>query len=137
MTREVVSVERMARLDEIADLFDAKAIKRVPVVDNGKLVGIVSRADLLRVLASGGAGAGSAGEVQDRAIRDTLLADLARQDWTHSRPADLVVVDCVVHLWGVVGSEAERQALRIAAENTPGVRAVADHTTVDPLFPVL
>jgi CBS domain-containing protein len=138
MTREVVSVEELASLAEIAELMETKRIKRVPVVHDGKIVGIVSRADLLQVLASGGAA--SANEDSDRLIRDRLLAELRRQEWASPAEANVIVSDGVVHFWGTVGSEEERRALRIAAENIPGVRGIEDHTTagpryVTPLFP--
>ena len=100
----------------------------------GKLVGIVSRADLIRVLASGAANVSN--EDRDQAIRSRLLAELRQQKWAEVlNEADIVVSDGVVHLWGVVGSERERKALRIAAENTPGVQGVEDHTTLGPLRP--
>ena len=74
MTREVVSVGQLATLGEIAERMETKRIKRVPVVHDGKIVGIVSRADLLQVLASGGAA--SADENSDSLIREQLLAEL-------------------------------------------------------------
>ena len=132
MTREVVSVEESASLAEIAELMETKRIKRVPVVHNGKIVGIVSRADLLQVLASGGAA--SANEDNDRQIRDRLLAELRRQEWASPAEANVIVSDGVVHFWGTVGSEEERRALRIAAENIPGVRGIEDHTTAGPRY---
>lgn len=126
MTREVSSVEELATLGEIADLLEAKHIKRVPVVHDGKIVGIVSRADLLKVLASGGTKTGQ--EEQDRTIHAQLLAELRKQKWADPSEGRVVVSDGIVHLWGIVGSEDERRALRIAAENTPGVRGIEDHT---------
>ena len=126
MTREVFSVEELATLGEIADLLETKHIKRVPVVHDGKIVGIVSRADLLKVLAGGGAK--TAHEEQDRTIRAQLLAELREQKWADASEGRVVVSDGVVHLWGIVGSEDERRALRIVAENTPGVRGIEDHT---------
>ena len=131
MTREVFSVEEMATLGEIADLLETKHIKRVPVVHDGKIVGIVSRADLLKVLASGGTK--TAHEEQDRTIRAQLLAELREQKWADASEGRVVVSDGVVHLWGIVGSEDERRALRIAAENIPGVRGIEDHMDLVPL----
>src|SRR5246127_3866783 len=138
MTREVVSVEELASLGEIAELMETKRIKRVPVVHDGKIVGIVSRADLLQVLASGGAA--SADEESDRLIRDRLLAELRRQEWANSAEENVVVSEGVVHFWGTVGSGGERRALRVVAENIPGVRGIEDHTIsgpryMTPLFP--
>src|SRR5215831_18960175 len=88
MTREVVSVEELASLSEIADLMETKRIKRVPVVHNGKIVGIVSRADLLQVLASGGAT--TADEDSDRLIRERLLAELRKQEWANPAESNAV-----------------------------------------------
>ena len=133
MSGDVVSVTQLTTLGEIADLVEARRIKRVPILHDGKLVGIVSRADLLRVLASGGANL--PGDDRDGLIRSRLLADLRHQRWANCSEADIVVSDGVVHLWGVVRSEEERKALRIAAENTPGVRGVEDHTISGPLRP--
>jgi CBS domain-containing protein len=133
ITRDVVSVTELATLGEIADLMETRCIKRVPVLQDGKLVGIVSRADLLRVLASGDAY--SSDDDRDGPIRSRLLADLCKQRWANSTASDIVVSDGIVHFWGVVGSEEERRALRVAAENTPGVRGVEDHTISGPLRP--
>ena len=133
MTRNVVNVSELATLGEIADLMEARRIKRVPVVHDGKLVGIVSRADLLRVLASGGANLPD--DEGDRSIRSRLLAELRKQKWANPNELDIIVSDGVVYFWGVVGSEEERRALRVAAENTPGVRGIEDHTISGPLRP--
>ena len=128
-------VGELATLGEIADLLETKHIKRVPVVHDGKIVGIVSRADLLKVLVSGGAG--TENEEQDRAIRALLLAELREQKWADASEGRVVVSDGIVYLWGIVGSENERRALRIAAENTPGVRGVEDHTEFAPALPAM
>ena len=138
MTREVISVGELASLEEIAELMESKGIKRVPVMHNGKIVGIVSRADLLQVLASGGAPREP--EDSDRRIRERLLAELGKQQWASPREANIVVSDGVVHFWGTAGSDEERTALRVLAENIPGVRGVEDHMIagpryVAPLFP--
>ena len=133
MSGDLVSATELATLGEIADLMEAKRIKRVPILHDGKLVGIVSRADLLRVLASGGANLPD--DDRDGLIRSRLLADLRKQRWANCSESDIVVSDGVVHFWGVVRSEEERKALRIAAENTPGVRGVEDHTISGPLRP--
>jgi CBS-domain-containing membrane protein len=140
MTRDVVTVDESATLGEIADLMEQHRIKRVPVVHDSKLVGIVSRADLLRMLASGTVSVSD--EDSDRSIRNRLLSELRQQKWAALlNETDIVVSDGVVHLWGVVRSE-ELKAQRIIAENTPGVQDVADHTISEPLrpgplFPVL
>jgi CBS domain-containing protein len=138
MTREVVSVGELASLGEIAELMETKRIKRVPVEQDGKIVGIVSRADLLQLLASGGVT--SANEDNDRLIRERLLAALREQEWANLTESNVVVSDAIVHFWGTVGSEQERTALRVVAENISGVRGIEDHTIsgpryLTPLFP--
>ena len=134
MTRDVVTVSEFAALGEIADLMEQHRIKRVPVVHDGKLVGVVSRADLLRTLTS--VTVSVSDEDGDRSVRNRLLTELRQHKWAALlNEADIIVSDGVVHLWGVVGSKEERQALRIVAENTPGVRDVDDHTILGPLRP--
>ena len=91
----------MAGLDEIAELMESNGIKRVPVVHDGKIVGIVSRADLLQVLASGGAPRDA--EDSDRLVRERLLAELSKQQWASPSESNIVVSDGVVHFWGTVG----------------------------------
>ena len=135
MTRDVVSVAEATPLVEIADLLERHRIKRVPVVHEGALVGIVSRANLVRALASGGAAPARPAADRDGVIRDKLLAELKRQKWAEASPGNVIVADGVVHLWGTILSDEERQALRVAAENIAGVRAVEDHTTLRPTLP--
>jgi CBS domain-containing protein len=132
MTREVVTVGELADLGEIAELMETRHIKRIPVVHDGKIVGIVSRADLLQVLASGGAT--TADENSDGLIRERLLAELRTQKWASPAEANVVVSDGVVHFWGTVGSEEERTALRVVGENIPGVRGIEDHTISGPRY---
>jgi predicted transcriptional regulator len=124
MTTNVVTIDENTPLHKIADLLESRGIKRVPVMRENLLVGIVSRANLLQALASK---ASIATEVttDDRSIRGKLEAELHDKPWGLR---NVVVTDGVVHFWGAVNSEEERQALRIAAENIAGVRAVDDHT---------
>ena len=105
---------------------ERRGIKRVLVLDGGSLAGIVSRADLLRALARalaehpGGVGG-------DEEIRERILAELAKAAWVPRDGLSITVKDGVVELNGVILDENEREALRVAAENAPGVRAVEDH----------
>ncbi len=127
MTRDVVTVTEEEPVAGIAELLEEKGIKRVPVVRDGQLVGIVSRADLLRLLAVRGIKP-MIPEVQaDGAIREQLLAVIQREPWADTTHLSIVVDQGVVHLWGLVRSESERHALRVAAEGVPGVRGVQDH----------
>jgi CBS domain-containing protein len=125
MSRDVITASPETPLQEIASVLEKHSIKRVPIVENGKLVGIVSRANLVQAVAS--AGKRLETPVSDGAIRDKLVAHLETQDWASTNLVNITVSDGVVDLWGVVPSDAQRKAMRIAAESTPGVQAVNDH----------
>jgi CBS domain-containing protein len=130
MTRKVVTATPDTPLDEIAMLLEKNAIKRVPIVKDGQLVGIVSRANLVQAMAS--APKGLDVPRSDAGIRDKLLANLKSQPWAHTALLNVTVSDGVVNIWGVTNSETESKAIRIAAETTPGVRSVNDHLTLRP-----
>jgi CBS domain-containing protein len=132
MTRKVVTTTPDAPLNEIASVLETNGIKRVPVVHNGDLVGIVSRANLVQAIASHGRKLDV--PISDATIRDRLLKHLSMQSWTHTDLLNVTVNDSVVDLWGLAASDAERNAIRVAAENVPGVRAVNDRMTVGPIF---
>jgi CBS domain-containing protein len=125
MTSGVISVSEDTPLSEIAALFERKGIKRVPVVRDGKLVGIVSRSNLIQALASA-VGRMDQHDETDRQIRLELMSLLGQQSWTDFGDRNVTVGDGVVHLWGLVGSEAEHKALLALAESVPGVSRVAD-----------
>jgi osmotically-inducible protein OsmY len=112
-------------LSEIATLFEHKGIERVPVVKDGKLVGIVSRSNLIQALASV-VGRMDQHDETDRQIRLELMSRLQQQSWTDFGSRNVTVSDGVVHLWGLVGSQAEHKALLALAETVPGVSRVAD-----------
>jgi hypothetical protein len=126
MTRDVVSVTPDTPLKEIVELMERHRIKRVPVLDGEVLVGILSRADLLRGLA-GALEEKRAPAASDGEIRERILAELARTAWVPRDGIAITVENGVVDLNGVILDEKERAALRVAAENVPGVRAVEDH----------
>jgi CBS domain-containing protein len=126
MTQPVQTVSEDAPLDEIVNIMERHRIKRVPVVRDGKLVGIVSRANLLRALASV-ARETKPVSADDTSIRDRLVAEFKKEFWAPASMIDVVVRSGVVHLWGSIIDERQRRAIRVAAENTPGVRAVEDH----------
>ncbi|MEQ1519774.1 MAG: CBS domain-containing protein [Aestuariivirga sp.] len=129
MTKEVVTINEQEPLDRIAMLFEERGIKRTPVLRGGKVVGIVSRANLLRSLA--------AKKITDPApsdsqIRSAILATAAEDAAIRVVLVDVTVDDGVVHLWGNTASEAERDAFRVVAENTKGVKEVQNHIRVLP-----
>jgi CBS domain-containing protein len=125
MTSGAISVSEDTPLSEIAALFERKRIKRVPVVKDDKLVGIVSRSNLIQALASV-VGRMDQHDETDRQIRLELLSRLKDQSWTGFGDRNITVGKRVVHLWGLVGSEAERKALLALAEGVPGVARVSD-----------
>jgi CBS domain-containing protein len=126
MTQDVVSVTEETPLVEIATVLERKRIKRVPVLKDGKLVGIVSRTNLVQALASATAASTEHSRQSDRAIRLELLARLDKQHWTGFGERNVVVANGVVHLWGLVDSPEQRTALRALAEDVPGVQSVSD-----------
>jgi CBS domain-containing protein len=129
MTPTVVAVAPTAPLSEVADLMEERHVRRVPVVEGGKVVGIVSRANLLRAWASLPAKAAPVSG-DDATIRNALLAELAHQAWSRRPENSVVVTEGVVHLWGLAATDEEKRALELAAENTPGTKAVRNHIVV-------
>ncbi len=125
MATGVISVFEDTPLSEIAALFERKRIKRVPVVKDGRLVGIVSRSNLIQALASV-VGHIDEPDESDRQIRLELLSRLQQQSWTDFGSRNVTVSGGVVHLWGLVVSEEERKALLALAEGVPGVARVSD-----------
>jgi len=125
MTTDVVTVSEDASLAEIASLLERKRIKRVPVMSGDKLVGIVSRSNLIQALASHPASPDDEVD-EDRQIRGELLERLGHQNWTDFGSRNVIVTSGTVHLWGLVGSDAERKALVALAEGVPGVAKVSD-----------
>lgn len=136
MTREVVAVAEDTPLDQVVGLMEENRVKRLPVLRGDKLVGIVSRADLLRALRHSLGGAPAAGG--DAAIRERVLAEIARAAWSPREGISVGVADGVVDLAGVVFDEKQREALIVAAENVPGVKEVRDHLVwVEPVSGVV
>ena len=130
MTRDVIAVTPDTPLARIADIFEKERIKRVPVIENGRLQGIVSRGNLVQALGSIGNWESSTA-ADDRRIRDLVLAEFARLSWGLHSESNVVVTSGIVHLWGLVGSQQEQAALRVAAEAIPGVKGIMDHTILN------
>jgi CBS domain-containing protein len=133
MTREPVTIAEDAGLDEAVEIMEHHRIKRLPVVRDGQVVGIVSRANLLHALVSLAVAAPSPATT-DVAIRASLLAQFEELTWVPAALVDPVVRDGVVELWGTITEEAQREALKVCAENTPGVKSVVSHLTwIEPM----
>ena len=125
MTRDVITTSPHAPLHEVAAVMENHAVKRLPVLENGQLVGVVSRANLLQAVAS----ARQLLDVSptDKAIRDRILSSLKKEAWGHTGLLNVTVSNGIVDIWGVADSDAERKAIRVAAESAAGVGAVHDH----------
>lgn len=133
MTTDVATATPEMPLHEIATLLEERGIKRVPVVnEHGNLVGIISRANLIQLIASTRPNLEMS--PPDSTIRDRLLDDLKKQSWAHPHRLNVAVINGTVDLWGFVESDTERKAIRVFAENVPGVVAVNDHLLIDPVL---
>ncbi len=130
MTDEVVTVLETTAIADTARTLEQHRIKRVPVLRDGRLIGIVTRSNLLQVLAT--TDVSKPMNVADRIIRERLNDELEDQPWAYLLSKNIVVENGVVHLFGIVQSEEERHAIRLAAENQAGVKAVEDHLAIVP-----
>ena len=136
MTPSPLSVGEDTPLIAIADLMEKHHVKRLTVTRGDTLLGIVSRADLLRALLRHGE-AQPAAVTTDQEIQEKVLAELNQQPWGFIGAASVAVEDGVVHLWGEVLTDTERQAARVAAEGVPGVRSVVDHLSMEVRIPAI
>jgi CBS-domain-containing membrane protein len=125
MTRDLVTVTEDTALEEVVRLMERHRIKRLPVVRDGHLVGILTRANIMHALVSLAAEPETPPAGDDAAIRQQILDECARHSWAPL--ANAVVRNGVVELWGTLTDERERQAMIVAAENVPGVKRVHDH----------
>ena len=126
MTTDVQTVDVSTQLEDIVDLMERRRIKRVPVLCGGLMVGIITRSNLMHAMVSLARTAQPVA-TDDASIREQLLAEMQKEQWAPVASANVVVHDGVVELWGVIIDERQREALKIAAENIPGVKAVKDH----------
>ena len=126
MTHDVLSVNAKSPLTDIVAMMEEHRVKRVPVLDGDHVVGVVSRADLLRALSVAARERGAA-SADDATIRDHILDTLARETWAPRTTLNVTVVNGVVDLWGTISNDQERRAICVIAENTPGVKKVIDH----------
>jgi CBS domain-containing protein len=133
MTSNIVSVDEDAPLNEVVHLMESRRIKRVPVLKDRQVVGIISRANLMRVLTTIEPGTAAPTE-DDRTLRERVLQAYKGQSWAPDFGENVVVKDGVVHLWGSVRTETQHQALLVGARNIAGVRDVVDH--IDVVSPV-
>jgi osmotically-inducible protein OsmY len=116
-------------LSDLASLLEKHRIKRVPVMNDGKIVGIVSRANLIQSLVRRGHATTSDKKKDDSALHADIMTQLRSHPWG---PSDIhvVVQDGSVELWGIVDSDVEKDAIRVAIEVTPGVRSIANNLSI-------
>jgi CBS domain-containing protein len=137
MSASVKTVDENAGLDEVVSLMEKFHIKRVPVMRGRKMVGIITRSNLMHAVVTLGR-VSSPGAQSDLAIRDKLLAGIRQQPWAPAATVDVVVHDGVVDLWGTIVDERQREALHVMTENIPGVIEVQDHLAwIEPLSGVV
>jgi CBS domain-containing protein len=134
MTRDVITASEDTPIAQIAHLMKGRNIKRVPILRNGTVVGIVSRVDILRGLISL---SNDRDEVhptyrRDEELRREIYAACQGRSWSQAKQVDVVVNGGVAHLWGVAPTDLVRQAYRAAAENVPGVKTVEVHMHIVP-----
>jgi len=129
MTHPVITVAPDMPLSDLASLLEKHRIKRVPVMNDGKIVGIVSRANLIQSLVRRGPAMTSDKKKEDSALHADIMTQLRSHPWG---PSDIhvVVQDGSVELWGIVDSDVEKDAIRVAIEVTPGVRSIANNLSI-------
>lgn len=127
MTQNVVMVSEDMELSDLAKTLETNRIKRVPVVTDGKLVGIISRSNLLQVIAGQKTEIKKEVDVSDREIRKQVHDSLSTQHFASHGSLNVIVEDGVVELWGWIETEPEREALMLAAREVAGVKDVRDH----------
>jgi len=130
MTRKVIAAKEDTPVREIAELLGGRKIKRVPVLRDRQVVGMVSRANLLEALLVQRQQQMEPPSREDGVIRNELIGFLKHEPWAELSHVNVMVKDSIVHLWGSVRSESQRDALTVAAENIAGVREVVNHAHV-------
>ena len=134
MTRDVIAAEPDTPVADLATLLERHRIKRVPIIRNGKVAGIVSRANLIQALATfRKREERQPHQIADSELREKIVSRLKSEPWVRPSLVNVTVTDGNVDLWGIVDTSVEKQALRVAVEIVPGVKAVNDNVMVRPV----
>jgi CBS domain-containing protein len=128
MTTKMHTISEDTPLEKIVEMMERYRIKRVPVLRGKKVVGIVTRANLMHAMVSLARGEPKAA-TSDAAIRQELLSELKSEKWALASMINVVVRGGVVELWGMIVDDRQGEALIVAAENVRGVKEVKDHLT--------
>ncbi|HEX3505156.1 MAG TPA: CBS domain-containing protein [Xanthobacteraceae bacterium] len=132
MTTDPVTVVEDDTLERVVELMERRHVKRLPVTRDGRVVGIISRSNLMHALASFARDDKEQVQPSDSQIHDNIIAVLDRQSWAPR--VNVVVKNGVAELWGVITDDRERKALVVAVENVAGVARVHDHLVwVEPM----
>ena len=132
MTQDPLTVTEDMPLEAVVDLMEKRRVKRLPVTRGDKVIGVVSRSDLLRAVGAGLGAATKRGD-DDAEILRRLRAELDRQRWFSGRNVSITVKDGVVTLGGTVSDERTHAALLVAAQNASAAGKVQDEVDVVPL----
>ncbi len=122
MTRKVVWVDAQSDLRDAADVLDKRDVKRVPVLENNRIVGILSRGDVVRAFAM--QPPRQAGQVSDAAVQTAIQKRFAEQNWLDATFVSVSVRDGVAELSGIIRSKAQLAAVETMVEETSGVTAI-------------
>ncbi len=134
MTTDVSTIDQNLALESAVTLMEKRHIKRLPVMDGDTLVGIITRADFIRALASFVSETYDEHPRSDIEIRKAILTEVGNQSWAPKGTLDVDVSNGIVQLHGALGDERQRDAVKVIAENVPGVREIHDHMIwVDPM----
>ena len=126
MTTDPWTIGEDATLEAVVEMMERRHIKRIPVTRRGRMVGIVSRANLMHALASLVRDADIAAPAgSDTTIRKNILTAIAKEGWAPH--VNVIVKDGVAELHGIITDDRERQGLIVAVENVVGVKRVQDH----------
>ena len=127
MSPNVVTVGKETPLSEVVHLMEEHAIKRIPVLDDGRVVGIVSRADLMSALGEYLIKPKKVSPASDESIRRTIVTEMKRQPWCPVQSLSIRVRKGFVDLSGTIFDERQRRALHVLVENVQGVKGIHDH----------
>jgi CBS domain-containing protein len=132
MTSDVATVTEDTVLEEAVQMMERRRVKRLPVIRDGRVVGIIARANLLHALVASSPDLKT--KADDKGIREQIWTELCKQRW-NARGGNIVVRDGIVDVWGCIDHESHRQAIQVAAQNVPGVKEVRDHLVCVPPYP--
>ncbi len=133
MTRSLIAVSPDLPIESAALILDQHRIRRVPVVADGQLLGILSRGDLIKALAKAPARAG--GQPSDERLVREMRARLAEEPWVSNRGIVAQAKDGVLSLWGLVLTETEKSAVETMARTIEGCKGIDSHLVVKSEFP--